>query len=349
MEEEPDEWRREQKELLTLANWLLGQIDKSDPAILEIGAGRGLLTATFFELGNDILGVEPSNKLADQARSVFDLGSRLVCDTAGNFFSKSKKKYDILVMWHVLEHLDKPLDVLRSAARSLSDGGVMAIQTPLPLERFVYPGHLFFPDFSTYHYLATFLNLRVKFIDFDPENSFITCLLENADKNSVGDNFDVEENHMSKILNRFEGAYSAAKNLAGERLSTISSLEEKLEFAESLSIDRLDIIEKLGGEISERDNRLSAAESLALDRLDVIEKLGAEISDRDNRLIAAESLALNRYETIKKMSAEISVRDERIAAAESLALQRLAVIEEMSEEIRIRDEEIAKLKLEENL
>jgi len=95
------------------------------PRVLDIGCGRGLLLRAFRELGCECLGLERGDfpPVALGADIHLHRGS---LDDAG--FSPGH--FDVIVLWHVLEHLHDPFRMLRSCARLLRAGGLLSVSVP---------------------------------------------------------------------------------------------------------------------------------------------------------------------------------------------------------------------------
>lgn len=96
---------------------------------LEIGCGTGLFTETFVRAGADVVAIDISEPLLDQARDR-ELGDRatFICaDAEGLSFENAS--FDAVVGSSVLHHLDVSL-ALPELARVLKPGGVLALAEP---------------------------------------------------------------------------------------------------------------------------------------------------------------------------------------------------------------------------
>ena len=107
-------------------NWLRKFVHP--PArVLEIGAGTGEFCLVATSAGFDVDGVEPTDscslaaQLAPKARLI-----HATIDEA----DLAPETYDAVAMFHVLEHLDNPIEVLRLVFRSLRVGGVLLLEVP---------------------------------------------------------------------------------------------------------------------------------------------------------------------------------------------------------------------------
>lgn len=93
--------------------------------VLDIGTSTGVMLAIFKRKGWEVWGVEPS-KSGDVAKK---RGFKVLRTT----FEKAKlpKNYfDLVVMNHVLEHMDKPVEVLERVGKLLRRNGIVLVDVP---------------------------------------------------------------------------------------------------------------------------------------------------------------------------------------------------------------------------
>lgn len=95
--------------------------------VLDIGCGRGLLLAQLRDRGWEPYGTELSEESATYARDVLKLpvfaGSVEELDFADG-------EYDMVILWHVLEHVHSPQAMLREVSRLLKPGGTLLVAVP---------------------------------------------------------------------------------------------------------------------------------------------------------------------------------------------------------------------------
>jgi len=100
--------------------------------ILDVGGGSGKLLDAMRQLGWTTFAVEPSAAAAARARGkgheVVVGSAEEMCFPAGSF--------DVVYLWHVLEHTHSPARVLANARAYLAPGGVL---------------HLAVPNFDSFH------------------------------------------------------------------------------------------------------------------------------------------------------------------------------------------------------
>jgi len=94
---------------------------------LDVGCGTGELLAALHHDGWAVQGVEPDATLARQARERHGLDV-FVGDLAAAAFPDGH--FDLVILWHVLEHLPEPRATLAEVRRVLRPGGVAVIGVP---------------------------------------------------------------------------------------------------------------------------------------------------------------------------------------------------------------------------
>jgi SAM-dependent methyltransferase len=77
--------------------------------------------------GFDVLGIEPSEPTALRARERF--GVEVVGDLVEHV-DLAEGSFDVACMWHVLEHVAEPDDVLRRIRHSLRPSGLLFVEVP---------------------------------------------------------------------------------------------------------------------------------------------------------------------------------------------------------------------------
>jgi 2-polyprenyl-3-methyl-5-hydroxy-6-metoxy-1,4-benzoquinol methylase len=92
--------------------------------ILEIGCGEGILLDELSRLGFSVKGIEPSLMGSARAR-------RKGIDCLTGYFPHPdiQEPFDAVILSHVLEHLEKPLEVLNQVSAIAPQGIVLLVQT----------------------------------------------------------------------------------------------------------------------------------------------------------------------------------------------------------------------------
>lgn len=98
--------------------------DLKHSRILEIGCGNGVLMAELEACGAKVLGIDPGNHQRDRRLTE---GS-IICDC---FPSQAiNDKFNLIVHFGVLEHIEEPVSFLRGHLKFLEDGGRVVIAVP---------------------------------------------------------------------------------------------------------------------------------------------------------------------------------------------------------------------------
>jgi SAM-dependent methyltransferase len=94
--------------------------------LLDVGAGKGHFLAAARGRGWDVVGVELSEASARRARATYGLemlvGDVLEIELAGSF--------DVITLWHVLEHVADPGALLDRVRGLLAPGGRLVVSVP---------------------------------------------------------------------------------------------------------------------------------------------------------------------------------------------------------------------------
>ena len=96
--------------------------------ILDIGCGgRGDFLKVASELGATVEGLEPNPIGAMETEK---LGFNVFCGTVQEYAQKNKKKFDIITLNHVIEHIPDPVDSLSVIRGLLSENGFIYLAMP---------------------------------------------------------------------------------------------------------------------------------------------------------------------------------------------------------------------------
>ena len=113
-------------------DWLIKQVNKftTDAEILDVGSWTGALANELsFRNYGSIDCLEICEQACDLGRETFP-NLNFINESLYKF--ETDKKYDIIVMAEILEHLHKPLDVIEKFRRMLKKDGVLLITVPTP-------------------------------------------------------------------------------------------------------------------------------------------------------------------------------------------------------------------------
>jgi SAM-dependent methyltransferase len=101
--------------------------DKTNTNVLDLGCGTGLFLKMARDAGFQVQGVEMSASAVAVARQVYGLPVE-----QGDIGSVElpAESFDVVTMWHVLEHLPEPVTALRRVHRLLNPGGLLLFALP---------------------------------------------------------------------------------------------------------------------------------------------------------------------------------------------------------------------------
>ncbi|MFX0141550.1 MAG: class I SAM-dependent methyltransferase, partial [Candidatus Hodarchaeota archaeon] len=100
---------------------------KPKGSVLDIGSGRGYFLYHASQMGYKVKGFEISPLAVKYCEKHFHIKTTIQNIENG---VNLNHKYDIITLWHVLEHLSNPLKVLTNLKLLLADNGILFIEVP---------------------------------------------------------------------------------------------------------------------------------------------------------------------------------------------------------------------------
>jgi 2-polyprenyl-3-methyl-5-hydroxy-6-metoxy-1,4-benzoquinol methylase len=145
---------------------VLAEIERLAAITREVPGGTlldvGCATGSFLRVAGsrfDAYGVEPNPWTSQEARKA---GLNVVTGTTADAVAPARG-FDVVTLFHVIEHVDSPRRVLRMVRELMRDGGIVAIETPTidsamfkvmrSRWRQLLPDHYFFFSRETLEYL----------------------------------------------------------------------------------------------------------------------------------------------------------------------------------------------------
>lgn len=98
--------------------------------LVEIGAAFGIFALAAERAGFDVTAIEMDRRCCEYLED--KVGVRAICSDSPEQALTHVGPAAAIVLWHVLEHLPRPWDVLEQAAKRLESGGVVALAMPNP-------------------------------------------------------------------------------------------------------------------------------------------------------------------------------------------------------------------------
>jgi 2-polyprenyl-3-methyl-5-hydroxy-6-metoxy-1,4-benzoquinol methylase len=151
------------------------------PRILDIGCAEGRLLNSFLKYGCECYGVEhqsyPKERFIKSDRIQYITGDLGFLDCKEDFF-------DIIILWHVLEHMDNPASAIKRIYDLLSPDGIFILAVPnfSSLEAKLFKQSWFHLDipWHKYHFTKRFLKLLVEKNNFKIIESSTFCIEQNV-------------------------------------------------------------------------------------------------------------------------------------------------------------------------
>lgn len=117
--------------------WQRGGMKRPKLKILDIGCGVGTLSLYFASKGNDVKGIDISEraiKIANNAKKVTKMKNVAF---SSELLSKGKHEYDLAICSEVIEHVPDDSALLKDIYSNLKKDGALLLTTPLK-ENFLY-------------------------------------------------------------------------------------------------------------------------------------------------------------------------------------------------------------------
>jgi len=100
---------------------------KPEVNLLDVGCGKGRFLSRVKKAGWAGLGLEPTKKQAEFG--IDNYGIKVMTGNIADFMPDGQG-FDVITSWHVLEHVDKPVEIISSIRNLLKDNGLLVIEVP---------------------------------------------------------------------------------------------------------------------------------------------------------------------------------------------------------------------------
>lgn len=106
---------------------LLGDWIVQPKKILDVGTGGGEFAYLLQTLGHDVNGIEPNRGYAEYSKREYGLNVQVgfIQD-----IQQPDAAFDLITIWHVLEHTENPCDVLTKLHSLLKPQGILVVEVP---------------------------------------------------------------------------------------------------------------------------------------------------------------------------------------------------------------------------
>jgi 2-polyprenyl-3-methyl-5-hydroxy-6-metoxy-1,4-benzoquinol methylase len=99
-------------------------------SFLEIGPWIGLVSYSALKAGYDVSVLERDPRCVSLLNSVGITATRT--DDPASMLGASGERYDVIGLWHSIEHIPHPWKMIDVAARALKPGGILVVAAPNP-------------------------------------------------------------------------------------------------------------------------------------------------------------------------------------------------------------------------
>jgi 2-polyprenyl-3-methyl-5-hydroxy-6-metoxy-1,4-benzoquinol methylase len=98
--------------------------------VLDVGCGNGVISRNLGANGFNVYGIDVSEKAISKAKELNKYSNVNFDVVSAEQLIADGKKYNAIICSEVLEHLNKPSDLLKTLHQSLTDNGVLIVTVP---------------------------------------------------------------------------------------------------------------------------------------------------------------------------------------------------------------------------
>ncbi len=176
----PEEFERR----MQVARGTLGEFRKfmgETELFVELGVGEGFLSRAAAGVFDEVVGLDIDLTAARNVTRQFGCPTNLRFLRHDGFGDLDAPTVSVAALWHVLEHLNAPLPVLRPFLDRMPVGGLVIGQVPLLREDYVFDEHFLFHNESSLFHLAFALGCAPILMQRDEDNDFLSfCFRKQA-------------------------------------------------------------------------------------------------------------------------------------------------------------------------
>ena len=143
-----------------LGNGLAGLGLTQNASLLDIGAGGGEFVFAARKAGFDACGIEPNEGYSEYARKEYNIDVR-----TEHLDQVSGVNYDVVTLYHVLEHIADPAKALHHIWALTKPGGFLVVEVPNIEQNDASPANIFFKAHLFYFSAATLRAIASPFFE----------------------------------------------------------------------------------------------------------------------------------------------------------------------------------------
>ena len=170
------------KKLFYFTKRVKNRINIENGKVLDVGPGSGFLIDYFLERNHQYYFIE---SIREFSAKLISKGGISACDDIYIFEKKLENKFDFIVLRHVIEHLEKPLDALNNLRKYLKEDGLLYMALPNALKinkiskgirtSFLRDAHIsYFTEMNIMHLIKK-AGLKIIDKEVDGELYFLLC------------------------------------------------------------------------------------------------------------------------------------------------------------------------------
>lgn len=132
---ESSEWYSIPSEIPESIKWY-EQVFLDDPSnyktkrVLNVGCGRNIFLKRLKELNCEVTAIDINENIIEFTRNVLGIESAYVSDIIDFARDYNGKKFDVIIFFEVLEHLEDPGEIIRCIKKILEDDGFIVVSVP---------------------------------------------------------------------------------------------------------------------------------------------------------------------------------------------------------------------------
>ena len=190
-------------------------------SVCDLGCGKGFKLIDFSKLGKETFGVEPSNIL-NECHKKFNINS--IC----GFIDDVKNKYDLVIISHVLEHLNNIPETI-SKIKDITNK-YLYIEVPGHFTRIqsIQNAHNYYFSFNTLNYFIENNDFKLLKMNYARDSEFIMAIYKKTKiKTNFNYKFKNEKKLVNKLIYKYKLKYIIIKIL---RIFKLEKLAKKIIF-----------------------------------------------------------------------------------------------------------------------
>lgn len=156
--------------------------------VLDVGTGGGEFAYLLKSLGHELQGIEPNKGYAEYSAAAYGLNLQI------GFIQDATlpvEHFDLITIWHVLEHTEDPSSVLSTLRKLLKPEGTLVVEVPsieatcqAPKSTF-HEAHLYNFNLATLRKMGEKVGLREHSHVFSADGGNVTIFFRRADSEST--------------------------------------------------------------------------------------------------------------------------------------------------------------------